>query len=135
MTITIPADLMDSLGDASAPAQAVLDRLVGSVSEWQRVVKTEQSKRRKIAAVERMWLAAIETDRQFLMTYLDRSFDERAVNFRALFDDLDRAMAGDGSQVTDILAAITTLALRSPFDGLKDADTVTAKLCDSKMEW
>ena len=135
MTITMPAPaaIMDMLGNADA--QAVLDRLVVAVTQWQQVVETEQTKRRAITADECLWLAAIEADCRILMTYLDRSFDERAANFRELFGKLDRAMAGDGTEVADILGAITTLAMRSPFSDLKDAATVTAKLRDRDTEW
>ena len=119
----------------SADAKAVLDQMVAAVQQWQQTVETEQTKRAIITADEKKWLAAIETDRQVLLTYLDRSFDERADNFRRLFDSLDHAMSADTSQVAEILGAITTLAIKSPFNELKDVATVTANLNDKDYEW
>ena len=119
----------------SADAKAVLDQMVAAVQEWQQTVETEQSKRAAITAYDHKWLAAIETDRQVLLAYLDRSFDERANNFRRLFYSLDQAMTTDTSQVGDILGAITTLAMDSPFNELKDVTTVTTNLNDKDFPW
>lgn len=132
-TPTLATSARDILG--SSEASIVLDRVLSAVSQWQQVIETEQTKRQAIAATERTWLAAIEADRKALLNYLDRSFDERAENFRQLFNSLDRSMATDASQVADILGAITTLAMKSPFNDLKDAATVTANLRDEKHEW
>jgi hypothetical protein len=119
----------------SADAKAVLEQMVAAVQQWQQTVETEQSKRAAIVADERKWITAIETDRQILLTYLDASFDERAANFRRLFDSLDQAMTANPSQVADALGAITTLAMKSPFNNLKDVATVTANLENLNFEW
>ncbi|TVS19721.1 MAG: hypothetical protein EA417_00120 [Gammaproteobacteria bacterium] len=119
----------------SADARAVLDQMVAAVQQWQHTVETEHTKRTAITAHEQKWLAAIETDRQVLLTYLDRSFDERADNFCRLFDSLDQAMTTETTQVGDILSAITTLAMTNPFSELRDVATVTANLHDKDHEW
>ena len=119
----------------SADAKAVLDQMIGTVQQWQQTVEVEQTKRAVIATHENKWLAAIDTDRQVLLTYLDASFDERAANFRRLFDSLDQAMTTDPSQVASILGSITSLAMKSPFNDLKDIATVTANLEDLDFEW
>ena len=116
-------------------AEEVFNRVVGAVREWQETVAVEATKQRAIAAEEARWLAAIEADREILLTYLDRSFDERAENFRRLFEELDRAMSGDTTHVADVLGAITALAMKSPFQDLKDVDTVTANLHDPNYGW
>jgi hypothetical protein len=116
-------------------AEQVLQKIMGAVREWQETVAVEVTKQQAIAAEEARWLAAIEADREILLTYLDRSFDERRENFRHLFDELDRAMSGDTAHVADVLGAITTLAMKSPFQDLKDVDTVTANLNDPNYGW
>jgi hypothetical protein len=116
-------------------AEQVLQKLMDAVRDWQETVAVEATKQQAIAAEEARWLAAIEADREILLTYLDRSFDERRENFRRLFDELDRAMSGDTAQVADVLGAITTLAMKSPFQDLKDVDTVTANLNDPNYGW
>jgi hypothetical protein len=116
-------------------AEQVLQKIMGAVRDWQETVAVEATKQHAIAAEEARWLAAIEADREILLTYLDRSFDERRENFRRLFEELDRAMSGDTAHVADVLAAITTLAMKSPFQDLKDVDTVTANLSDPNYGW
>lgn len=116
-------------------AEQVLQRIMDAVGDWQGTVAVEATKQQAIAAEEARWLAAIEADRSILLNYLDRSFDERRENFRQLFEELDRAMSGDTTHVADILGAITTLAMKSPFQDLKDVDTVTANLNDPTYGW
>lgn len=130
---TVAASAFEILG--SSEASIVLDRVLNALGQWQQIAETERTKRETIAASERKWLAAIEADRQVLLTYLDGSFDERAENFRQLFNALDRAMATDVAQVADLLGAITTLAMKSPFNDLKDITVVTANLRDHDHEW
>lgn len=119
----------------SADANAVFKHLIEATNQWHTVVESEQTRRTAIAADEHKWLAAIEADRTALLTYLDRSFDERASNFRELFSALDKSLATDPSKVADILGAITTLAMKSPFNDIADTATVTANLRDQGYEW
>ena len=97
--------------------------LLRSASEWVKVVSEERAKREEIQAWERSQLAIIQTQRDFLLTALDKTFDERSENFRRLFGSLDAALASDredaGAQVSEILGAITELAQTSPFKDLK----------------
>lgn len=116
-------------------AEQVLQKLMDAVRDWQGTVAVEATKQQAIAAEEARWLAAIEADREILLTYLDRSFDERRESFRRLFDELDRAMSGDTAHVAEVLGAITTLAMKSPFQDLKDVDTVTSNLNDPNYGW
>jgi hypothetical protein len=53
----------------------VLQKLMDAVRDWQETVAVEATKQQAIAAEEARWLAAIEADREILLTYLDRSFD------------------------------------------------------------
>ena len=135
MTIatTTPAN-PTNLPAALDPA-ATLQMIITSVNEWQKVAASEQTKRSAIAVEERRWLAAIDADRTALLTYLDRTFDERAENFRQLFARLDQALTTDASQVSEILGAITTLAIKNPFTDLNDATTITANLNDPNYPW
>ena len=68
-------------------------------------------------------LEIIHVQREFLLTALDKTFDERSENFRRLLDQLDVALVSDrddaAAQVSDLLGAITDLAKTSPFKDLK----------------
>ena len=63
--------------------------VVTSTSEWVTVVAQEGARRQEIRAWEKTQLEIIQVQRDFLLTALDKTFDERRENFRRLFDDLD----------------------------------------------
>ena len=70
------------------------------------------------------------------MEYLDRSFDERAENFRSLFCVVDRALtAGNNEQLALALNSITEIAKSSPFKDLANLASVRAALDDPDHEW
>ena len=70
------------------------------------------------------------------MAYLDRSFDERAENFRALFSVVDKAIAsGNNEQLALTLNSITEIAKSSPFKELANLASVRAALDDPDHEW
>ena len=135
MTIAITPTASTTNLPAALDPGAALQMIITSVNEWQQAVASEQTKRSAIAVEERRWLAAIDADRTALLTYLDRTFDERAENFRQLFTRLDQALTTGDSQVSEILGAITTLAMKCPFQDLKDVTMVTAHLDDPDYEW
>ena len=120
-----------------SPAMAVdtFRLLVSSTSEWVATVTREQTRREEIRAWEREQVEIIEVQRAFLMTALDKTFDERRENFRRLFDQLDTALVSDGensaAQVAALLEAITELAKTSPFKDLKSPELVVREFLQS----
>jgi hypothetical protein len=109
--------------------------VVGSTNEWVTVVAQEQTRRQEIRAWERSQLEIIHVQRDFLLTALDKTFDERSENFRRLFDQLDAALVSDrddaAAQVADLLGAITDLAKTSPFKDLKSPALVVQEFLQS----
>jgi hypothetical protein len=70
------------------------------------------------------------------MEYLERSFDERAENFRSLFAVVDSAIAcGDNEQLSLALNSITEIAKSSPFKELANISSVRAALDDPNHVW
>jgi hypothetical protein len=70
------------------------------------------------------------------MAYLDRSFDERAENFRALFNVVDKAMSsGNNDQLALALNSITEIAKSNPFKELANLASVRTALDDPDHEW
>ncbi len=132
-----PLNIVQGVGPLLTGAEAVgvIKEIVGAVGEWVRTVEQGRAKRADIAAKEAATLAAIAADRDVLLTYLDRSFDERKDNFKQLFTALDDAIRNNPAAVADVLGAITTLAVRSPFTDLADAPSVLARLNDKGSEW
>ena len=81
-------------------------------------------------------IAKINAQRDSLMAYLDRSFDERAENFRALFSVVDKAMSSrNNEQLALALNSITEIAKSSPFKELANLASVRAALDDPDHEW
>ena len=109
--------------------------VITSANEWVSVVAQEQTRRQEIRAWEKSQLEIIHVQRDFLLTALDKTFDERRENFRRLFDQLDAALVSDrddaAAQVSDLLGAITDLAKTSPFKDLKSPTLVVQEFLKS----
>lgn len=109
--------------------------VVASTKEWYTVVAQEQTRREEIRVWEKSQLEIIRVQRDFLLTALDKTFDERRENFRRLFDNLDAALASGrddaAAQVSDLLSAITDLAKTSPFKDLKSPSLVVQEFLQS----
>lgn len=70
------------------------------------------------------------------MAYLERSFDERAKKFHALFGVVDQAItAGNNEQLALALNLITEIAKSSPFKDLANLASVRSALDDPDHEW
>jgi ribonucleotide reductase alpha subunit len=117
------------------PAEC-LQQIVSAYTEYKIIAEQEQTKRREIEAWEKLTIAKINAQRDLLMAYLNRSFDERAENFRHLFCVVDRAIAADNNdQLALALHSITELAKSSPFKELANLASVRAALDDPDHEW
>jgi hypothetical protein len=121
---------------AANDAGACLQALVVAYQDHQMVVSQEQSKRRDIAAQEKIALSRIRSQRDTFLTFLNHSFDEREKNFTRLFDVLDKSMtSGDNQRVAIVLNQIAELAKSSPFKELQNLSKVQAALDDPEHEW
>lgn len=109
--------------------------VVTSTNEWITVLAQEQRRREEIRAWEKSQLEIIHVQRDFLLTALEKTFDERRENFRRLFDQLDVALVSDSdnaaAQAADLLEAITDLAKTSPFKDLKSPTLVVQEFLQS----
>ncbi|MFD0575069.1 hypothetical protein [Dactylosporangium darangshiense] len=109
--------------------------VVASAREWYTVVAQEATRREEIRAWEKSQLEIIKVQRDFLLTALDKTFDERRENFRRLFDDLDAVLVSDrddaAARAADLLGAITDLARTSPFKDLKSPALVVQEFLQS----
>ncbi|MEH2299197.1 MAG: hypothetical protein V7K88_09180 [Nostoc sp.] len=117
------------------PAEC-LQQMVSAYTEYKIIAEQEQTNRRDIDAWEKETITKINAQRDLLMAYLDRSFDERAENFRALFAVVDNAIAsGNNDQLALTLNSITEIAKSSPFKDLANLASVRAALDDPDHEW
>jgi predicted esterase YcpF (UPF0227 family) len=117
------------------PAECIQDML-SAYTNYLTVAEEEKTKRRDIEAWEKTTITQINAQRDLLIGYLERSFDERATNFRALFTVVDSAISsGNNEQLALTLNSITELAKSSPFKELSNLNKVRAALDDPNHEW
>jgi len=113
-----------------------LQQIVLAYTEYKKIAEQEQTKRREIDAWEQTTIAKINAQRDLLMAYFNRSFDERSENFRSLFSVVDQAIAtGNSDQLALALHSITEIAKSSPFKDLVNLASVRAALDDPNHEW
>ncbi|MEP0801506.1 hypothetical protein [Funiculus sociatus] len=120
------------------PAECLqqIQQIVSAYTEYKIIAEQEQTKRCEIEVWEKERIAKINAQRDLLMAYLDRSFDERAENFRTLFGVVDRAItAGNNEQLALALNSITEIAKSSPFKDIANLASVKAALNDPDHEW
>lgn len=130
-----PVDFVRGVEAFASPVQC-LNEVVQAWTEYLKITEEEKSKRRDIVAWEKVTLAEIKAKRDFLVGYLEHSFDERAKNFQSLFQIVDQAMlSGDNQQLGLALHAIVELAKSNPFKDLADLSTVKAALDDPDHVW
>jgi ribonucleotide reductase alpha subunit len=115
---------------------ASLGVIASAYTEYKQVAEQEQTKRREIEAWEKETITKINAQRDLLMAYLERSFDERSENFRSLFKVVDQAItAGNNEQLALALHSITGIAKSSPFKDLGNLASVRSALDDPDHEW
>lgn len=131
----IAKEVSRGISKITSPAEC-LQELVSAYTEYKMVAEQEQTKRREIEAWEKTTIAQIKAQSDWMMEYLDRSFDERAENFSALFSVVDSAIAsGNNEQLALALHSITEIAKSSPFQDLANLASVKAALNDPDHEW
>lgn len=114
----------------------VFQVLVQAYQETRAVEAHEATRRRQIAAWEKSRISALEMHKQVLLTCLDRSFDERAENFRRFFALADEALeSGNNAALQSVLVALTELAKSSPFKDIADLASAQAGLEDTEHIW
>ncbi len=128
-------DFMNFSGSISSPTECV-NKVVSECAEYLKIAEQEKTKRREIDKWERESLSRIKVQRDLLMKYLDRSFDERSENFRSLFCIVDQALlSGNNEQLAIALHAMTEIAKSSPFKEISNLTSVRTALNDSQHKW
>jgi hypothetical protein len=132
-------DRVMSFGEKVLDSPAAVGKLVEAIhttADAVRVIATSTIERERIRADAAQAVERIHSVRDVLLTYLDRSFDERRENFSRLFDTLDKALeAGQLDAVAKTLDAVVALAAESPFKALADAATASKILKDKGHDW
>lgn len=114
----------------------VIKEMKDAYVEYHKIKHIEETKRVQIRAWERTTLEKLAIQREILMEYLTRSFDERKMNFDMLFDSLDAASReGNTELVALVLKSIVDLAQSSPFKDLGSTESVRRILASPDTEF
>lgn len=110
--------------------------LVNTAGEVAKFTEVEKTKRKQIEALRDVEVAKINAQKEFLLSYLDKTFDERKNQFNKYFDVLDKAIESNDMQVMQIvLSNINNLAASSPFKALGDYKATQKALEDNNHTW
>ncbi len=106
-----------------------------TVMETSKFCQVQDSKRAQINAERDAYIAQIDAQKELILEYLERSFDERKVSFEQFFNRLDKAMAkNDTQQMGLILDSINQLAATSPCKALQVRKNARRALKDPNFE-
>ena len=123
--ITSPAGMINAIGV-----------LTSSVIDAYKFSEVQETKRTVIAMQRDIALARIEAQKDIMLDYMEKSFDERKENFKEFFKVVDDALEKDNMQQLAIgLESIITLAQSSPFKDLRTIEETTAALNNPDHEW
>lgn len=95
--------------------------------------EAQKTEREKIKAHSKEVIAQINAQKEFLMQYLDKTFDDRKLQFDSYFKALDKAIEANNPQMMAMcLQNINNLALSSPFRPLLEAQQHYKELASGK---
>jgi len=117
------------------PAEAI-KAICEAYRDCQKTAEVEQMNRKEIEANQQIELEKIQATRQVLLTYLEQQFEERSQAFEQLFSQADEAIKNhDNDKLNVILNSVVELAKSSPFNDLKDTNSVKSALQDQNYTW
>lgn len=114
--------------DPNAAVNA-FENVAQSYMNWQQTIAANETERERIKAEKEKAIKQIEATKEILMTYLNKSFDERTVIFKKNFEAIDVAIASNNMEALAItIQSVNALAAQSPFKALADVAKVRQSL-------
>ena len=115
----------------NTPADAInmVKIFVEASKDVAKFTEIQKTKRTEIRALTEVRIKEIDSMRDLILTYLDKTFDERSKIFAKQFECVDKALVnGDANLLAISLNSITDLAKSSPFKALADIKIVQKQL-------
>ena len=98
----------------------IINNIANNVNETIKYCEEQKTKREEIKARTQVYINQINAQRDFLLNYLDRTFDERKQLFSEYFKLLDKGLEkGDTQAMSIALQQINQLSASSPFKSLE----------------
>jgi hypothetical protein len=117
-------------------AKEVLNGLVAMAGEVQKFTEVQKTKRKDIESKRDIMVEKIKSQKEMLLSYLEKSFDERKDNFAKLFSLVDNAIENNNMQQLALgLDSINKLADSSPFKALASIEDTRLALENKTQEW
>ena len=114
----------------------VLKELITAASEVAKFSEVQVTKRTEIEAKRDENIAKINAQKEILLIYLEKSFDERKDNFERLFNVIDYALINNNMEQLALgLNSINHLAATSPFKDLANISTTQQALNNKNHLW
>ena len=123
---------------AGNPAEAaqVLKRFIEVAGEVAKFTEQQKTERKEIEAKRDINISRIQAQKEIIMVYLEKSFDERKENFSKLFQVIDHAIANNNMQQLAMgLDSINQLAASSPFKALATLESTKEAINDKNHIW
>ena len=123
---------------AGNPAEAaqVLKRFIEVAGDVAKFTEQQKTVRKDIEAKRDSDSARIQAQKEIIMIYLEKSFDERKENFSKLFQVIDHAIANNNMQQLAMgLDSINQLAASSPFKALATLESTKEAINDKNHIW
>ena len=127
LTSSINNKMLSVSNGKPGPAQMVemTKFFIDKSAEVAKFCEEQRTKRVEIRANAQVAIHQIDAVREFLQSYLDKTFDERRMLFAKEFEIVDKCLATGNVQALAVsLNAITELAKSSPFKALADMKSV-----------
>jgi hypothetical protein len=115
---TVPSQTNTSKGVGPISS---LNEMVREVTSYLVIAEQESTKRTDIRAKRDVAIAAIQAQRDVMLSVAQHTFQERAVVLQKQFDVLDAALAkGDAGTVDIALKSMVQVVQSSPFKSIQD---------------
>lgn len=128
-------ELVDSVVDfvENPSLLNVFKNIYNNTLESIKFCEEQKTERARIKEESKQIIEQLHIQRDFLISYLDKTFDERKSQFDYYFKALDKAVEANNPQLMAMcLNSISTLALSSPFRPLIEAQKQYAELAAGK---
>ena len=115
--------------DSPAEVLSTIKAFTEAATDAVKFCEVQETKREEIRANRDARIKQLEAQRDIIMNYLDRSFDERKCLFEKHFKIVDHALTtGNSEELALSLQNINDLAKSSPFKALADLGRVQNSL-------
>lgn len=130
-----PRIISTAVVDANNPLM-ILPELINMVNDVCKYTEGQKTQRKLIEANRDTIIKGINNQKEIILEYMKRTFDERKENFEKMFLIVDRAIDSNNMEMLSMgLNSINDLVKSSPFKDLKDLETTQKKLSDPNHSW